>query len=196
MPTEELEFRRLERQNLLGPTQVILHVPDEYVWIRGEREDGVPVTRRVTQYRAQFVGLGEGYAVTAVVDPYTNSGRWLEYWPLEEQKQQFKLIPMGMLFGDWREEQPLEEDRYNCCGIVIPELPGGTAAAEMVLWEDGQEYRERGTWEQPGCWVFAFQSRKKSFSSDWLQGLPYELTVWGQDGEVLARQTGTVPENG
>lgn len=197
LPTEEMEFRRLERQNLLGPTQIILHIPDEMRSVTGE-VDGIYRTKRVDQPDAQFVGLGDGYAITAVVHPFSNSGAWFEYWPLEKQEEKIKLIPLLSIFGDWRGgEERLRnnwEHIYNC-GIVIPELPAGASQAEMFVWEGEEEYHDWGTWEEPGSWLFGFQRRADGVGSDWLLGLPYVLVVYDERGEILVQQDGNVPSN-
>lgn len=195
MPTEEMELRRLERQNLLGPTEIILHIPDEARWVTG-RVDGVMKSVMVEQFQAQFVGLGDGYAVAAAVHPFSNSGTMFAYWPLDRQPGEIKLIPLYTIFGDWRGgEERLRNDRNQrqVCGIAIPELPAGTEKAELFIWDGDEEYRDWGSWEEPGCWLFGFQNRDSYFGSDWLQGLPYKLVVYSEDGMELARQEGTVP---
>ena len=44
-----------------------------------------------------------------------------------------------------------------------------------------------------GLCLFAFSSRLSSYSSSWLEGLPYILRFYNEAGELLLEQTGTVP---
>lgn len=174
LPTDQMRVRRLERQSLAEPTEIILNINQD-------------------QPQNQYIGLGDGYAVSVWLHPFRDMGDQMDVWRLEDQPGDIKLIPIRSFFVDWREVD--WRGSWDDCGIAVPELPEGTDRAEMTVWEDGVAYHNEGTWEQPGAWLFAFENKKEGgFGDRWLRGLPYQLTAYDADGAVLAQQAGTVPE--
>ena len=190
-----LEFRRLERENLLPRSEIVLEIKKGTHTYRAP--GSLIYNKRWSESSSQFVGLGEGYAVTCWLHPYTLDQSWaaqMRCWPFDEQEGEFKLVPLASLFTDWRNGDAwASHSLFPCRGIVVPALPEGTAWAELaVLAKDGTEYREIGSLEGEGVWLFAFRSD----TSGGIGGRPYTLTARDGDGNILAFQKGTVPEAG
>lgn len=190
LPTAELEFRRLEQQNLVGETEILLEVPKQ-----DSRWDGDTRTSSPLQIETQFVGKGEGYAVSAVLDFYRRSSSRLEVWPFDQQPGEVKLVPLASLLTDWRKEN--WRDYINCCAVLLPEVPEGTARGEMEVWDQaGNHYQEESGALESGAYLFAFKSALDRYGSSWTWGQPYILRLYQEDGSLLLEQRGTVPKNG
>lgn len=189
LPTLELEFRRMERKNLLPPSEIVLHTGQITVSHSHEPYDPVP---KVTQ--EQILGLGEDYAVAFWKHPFSTSGNQLVCWPFGEQPGQVKLAPLLSAISDTRGEDWPE--RESCMAVAALELPEGTARGEMIVEAEEGIYQEESEVLERGLCLFAFQSRLSSYSYDWVQGLPYTLRCYDAAGKLLLEQTGTVPVRG
>lgn len=189
LPTLELEFRRMERKNLLPASEIVLRTGQITVAHSHEPYDPVP---KVTQ--EQILGLGEDYAVAFWKHPFSTSGNQLVCWPFEEQPGQVKLAPLLYAIsdtrgGDWPE-------RESCVAVAAVELPEGTVRGEMIVEAEEGAYHEESQVLERGLCLFAFQSRLSSYSYDWVQGLPYTLRFYDGAEKLLLEQTGTVPRRG
>ncbi len=189
LPTLELEFRRMERKNLLPPSEIVLRTGQITVAHSHEPYDPVP---KVTQ--EQILGLGEDYAVAFWKHPFSTSGNQLACWSFAEQPGQVKLAPLVSLISDTRDEDWPE--RESCAAVAALELPQGTVRGEMTVEAREGIYEEESEVLEHNLCLFAFQSRLSSYSGDWLQGLPYTLRFYDAAGELLLEQTGTVPVRG
>ena len=186
LPTIDMEFRRMERHHLLEPTQIVLRTGE--ITVSHSHGPGVPPPK-ITQ--EQIIGLGEDYAVSFWRHPFAPNGNQLEYWPFEEQEGQVKLVPLLMFISDTRgEDWP---DRESCVAVAALRLPEGTARGEMTVEAGEGPYQEKSGVLEHGLCLFAFSSRLSSYSSSWLEGLPYTLRFYNEAGELLLEQTGTVP---
>lgn len=189
LPTAELERRRLEQQNLAGQTELLLEIQKQ-----DSRWDQEAQTSTPLQIMTHFVGMGEGYAVSAVLDSHRSVNSRLEVWPFDQQPGEVKLVPLLGLLTDWRRED--WSDYINCCAVLLPEVPEGTVRGEMELWDQGGNHylEESGTLES-GAYLFSFRHAGSSFSSGWIRGQPYILRLYQADGSLLLEQRGTVPDN-
>lgn len=195
LPTETMEFRRLERRYGMGPTQIVLHIPKKM-----EREHYyVPQRRWIERDGAQFVGMGDGYAVTGVVNCGWMAERsQLCVWPLEEQVGTVKLIPLPMFVQEWRGTGAFHG---NSLGIALLDVPEGAAEVEMTVEYKGKHLAQRVTQLAEGGWLVTFPPVNNDdwnyfwSSSGALMGLPYELTVFDRSGAVLHTQSGIVPDH-
>ena len=187
-----LEFRRLERENLLPRSEIVLEIKKGTYTYRAP--GSLIYNKRWSESSSQFVGLGDGYAVNCWLHPDSlnqSKDAWIHCWPFDEQEGEIKLVPLISPFTDWRNGDAwASHSLFPCNGIVVPALPEGTAWAELaILAEDGTEYREIGSLEGEGVWLFAFRSD----TSGGIGGRPYTLTARDRDGAVLAVQEGIVP---
>ena len=164
LPTEEMTFRGMERRALLGRSEIVLHVPEQ-----GAAD-------------AQFIGVGDGYAVTATVNKLRRH-MGLEYYPLDSSQEANLVVTAGHLYAPGRGEAQI------AMGVAALGAPEGVRA-ELVIWDDKEQSWE-GHRQENGLWMFYVTGGK---NSNWLKGLPYRLAVYGAEGEELLRQEGTVPE--
>lgn len=186
LPTIDMEFRRMERKNLLPPSEIVLRTGQ--ITVSHSHDPGVPPPK-VTQ--EQILGLGEDYAVAFWKHPFSTGGNQLVCWPFKEQEGQVKLAPLISLISDTRgEDWP---DRENAAAVAALRLPVGTVRGEMTVEAEEGVYQEESQVLEHNLCLFAFQSRLTSYSSDWVQGLPYTLRLYDEAGELLLEQTGTVP---
>ena len=187
LPTLELEFRRMERKNLLPPSEIVLSTGRITVSHSHEPYDPVP---KVTQ--EQILGLGEDYAVAFWKHPFSTRGNQLVSWSFAEQPGQVKLAPLISFISDTRGEDWPE--RESCAAVAALELPEGTVRGEMIVEAEEGPYQEESEVLERGLCLFAFQSRLSSYSGSWVQGLPYTLRLYDEAGELLLEQRGTVPQ--
>lgn len=187
LPTIDMEFRRMERKNLLPPSEIVLHTGQ--ITVSHSHDPGVPPPK-VTE--EQILGLGEDYAVAFWKHPFSNSGNQLVCWSFAEQPGQVKLAPLVSLISDTRGEDWPE--RESCAAVAALELPQGTVRGEMTVEAPEGIYQEESEALEPGLCLFAFQSRLSSYSGDWVQGLSYTLRCYDAAGDLLLEQTGTVPQ--
>jgi len=194
-PTEEMEFRRLERQYGMPPSQIVLHIPKKM-----EREQYiVPQNRWCENQGAQFIGIGDGHAVCGVVCwRLSSEGGTLRMLPLEEQKDTVKLAPVLIPFYEWRRA---ELPGLESCGIVLLDVPEGAVEVEMTVQCNGESLTHRVGPLEGGGWLVSFPPVKEEdgfydlVGSDTLLGVPYEMKVYDQMGYVLHTQSGTVPDS-
>jgi len=191
LPSEEMEFRRLERQCGVPPTQMVVHIEKKM-----EREETyMPQRRWIENSAAQYVGVGTGYAVSGAVRCRgLTEGTKLELWPLEEQPGLVKLIPLLMPFQEWR---GLDEFKASYDGIVLVDVPEGAAEVELTLYNGETPMTDRMEALPDGGWLLTYSRQEGSgyWNSDILRKLPYRLTVFDKGGTVLHTQSGTVPDS-
>lgn len=187
LPTIDMEFRRMERKNLLPPSEIVLHTGQITVSHSHEPYNPVP---KVT--REQILGLGEDYAVAFWKHPFSTRGNQLVCWSFEEQPGQVKLAPLLSTISDTRGEDWPE--RESASAVAALELPEGTVRGEMIVEAEEGIYQEESEVLEHGLCLFAFQSRLSSYSGSWVQGLPYTLRLYDEAGKLLLEQTGTVPQ--
>ena len=187
LPTIDMEFRRMERKNLLPPSEIVLHTGQ--ITVSHSHDPGVPPPEITEE---QILGLGEDYAVAFWKHPFSNSGNQLACWSFAEQPGQVKLAPLVSLISDTRGEDWPE--RESCAAVAALELPQGTVRGEMTVEAPEGIYQEESEVLEPGLCLFAFQSRLSSYSGDWVQGLSYTLRCYDAAGDLLLEQTGTVPQ--
>lgn len=186
LPTLEMEFRRMERKNLLPASEILLTTGRITVAHSHEPYNPVP---KVTQ--EQILGLGEDYAVAFWQSSSLRGANELVCWPFEEQPGQVKLAPLLYAVSDTRNEDWPE--RESCVAVAALELPEGTVRGEMIVEAEEGIYQEESEVLEHNLCLFAFQSRLSSYSFGWVRGLPYTLRLYDAAGELLLEQTGTVP---
>ena len=186
LPTLEMEFRRMERKNLLPASEILLTTGR--ITVSHSHDPGVPPPKITEE---QILGLGEDYAVAFWKHPFSSSGNQLVCWPFEEQEGQVKLAPLLDAVSDTRNEDWPE--RESCVAVAALELPEGTVRGEMIVEAEEGIYQEESEVLEHNLCLFAFQSRLSSYSFGWVRGLPYTLRLYDAAGELLLEQTGTVP---
>ena len=187
LPTIDMEFRRMERKNLLPPSEIVLHTGQ--ITVSHSHDPGVPPPKITEE---QILGLGEDCAVVFWKHPFSTSGNQLVCWSFEEQPGQVKLAPLISFISDTRGED--WADRESGPAVAALELPEGTVRGEMIVEAEEGIYQEESEVLERGLCLFAFQSRLSSYSGSWVQGLPYTLRLYDGAGELLLEQRGTVPQ--
>ena len=190
----EWEFRRAERRLLLPPSEIVLHLdsPGGRIYREGQ-------SRPWRRTNHQFIGLGDGYAVTIFLYPRSPS-IWAETWDLSAQAGSVELVSVPSFYADWRKEK--EEDfllRYLLSsGVAALELPDGAVRGELAVEYADTVYRADSPVNEAGVCLFSFEQDwpegVNPRSSGWFTGLPYTLRLYGGEGELLLEQTGAIPD--
>lgn len=182
LPTMELEFRRMERQNLLPRSEIIFADTKGIDYSGGENFS-------VSLWQPTFLGIA-GDRVTAAV--YVHREQWsAASYPLEEGPTP---IPFGsalaILF------QPGEMGfRYPLMFVNVPaEAARGEMSLELTYFGADYYWFGRGVDTGNGIWLFPLETPSPSYSDRWWAGGSYTLTLYRTDGSLLLEKSGTLPE--
>lgn len=168
LPTEEMEFRRWERQNLLKPSEIVLNMPDE---VDGD----------------ELVALGERYILTLEVE---NGGWWRNSYRYERNKDGVTPVFTAGYYS-WFDP---EEMRWRTIrGVVVPDMPEGVVKSTISIWENGEWHTFEGERQERGAWLFPMHGIGTALSDYILDQYAYELTAYDGQGTLLVQQKGQFP---
>ena len=180
LPTAELEFRRMERQNLLPQSEIVLNSrrTTKIRW-RDLPELHIP-------YCTWMVGEGEDHVHVANLDY-----RQVESHPLEAG---ITAVPIYDASVWWT----APEEHHSAVPVMFFRVPEETDRAVVeidAVYGNGEDFRYQGEgWRlSPGRWIFAVD-RGESFSGGWYAGGSYTLILYRADGSLLLEKSGTLPE--
>lgn len=182
LPTAELEFRRMERQNLLPRSEIVFN-----------SEKDCPLRWRELPeldfgyYDDVMVGAGDGYA--CIYGPEYNIVRT---YHLAEGAVP---VPMYDITAHWMPLPGFIEYGTPLLFLQVPEEADRALVEIEAEDHEGRELRYQGEgWRlAPGRWMFA-AAPGDSFSGDWYAGGSYTLTLYRTDGSLLLEKSGTLPE--
>ena len=167
LPTAEMDFRRLERQNLLKPSEIVLNMPDG---LGGD----------------EVVGVGEEYVFAAETD----GGGWYNFYLYEQNPEGVTpVFTAGSYSWFFEEEMRLRAIR----GAVVPDMPEDAAESTLAIWENGEWHRFDGERQELGAWLFPVYGLGSTHFSSALPGYTYELTAYDGQGNLLVQQKGQFP---
>jgi len=177
LPTAEMEFRRLERANLLPESEIIFNsVKDSPLQWRGS----------ILSFSTQRVVIGlEGDRVHVAGLRY----KILEVYPLSEG---ITPIPLYNLFV--REVGLGSSDSGVPLLFLNVPAEAGRANVEIdAVGRSGEALRGRGEgWcLAPGKWMFSV-APGDDFSGEWYADGTYTLRLYRADGSLLLEQSGRV----
>lgn len=182
LPTAELEFRRMERQNLLPRSEIVFN-----------SEKDCPLRWRELPeldfgyYDDVMVGAGDRYA--CIYGPEYNIVRT---YHLAEGAVP---VPMYDITAHWMPLPGFIEYGTPLLFLQVPEEADRALVEIEAEDHEGRELRYQGEgWRlAPGRWMFA-AAPGDSFSGDWYAGGRYTLTLYRKDGSLLLEKSGTLPE--
>ena len=182
LPRLELEFRRMERQNLLPRSEIVFN-----------SEKDCPLRWRdlpeldFGYYDDVMVGAGDGYA--CIYGPEYNIVRT---YHLAEGAVP---VPMYDITAHWMPLPGFIESGTPLLFLQVPEEADRTMVEIEAEDHEGKELRYQGEgWRlAPGRWLFA-AAPGDSFSGGWYAGGSYTLTLYRADGSLLLEKGGTLPE--
>lgn len=185
-----LEFRRLERQNLLPRGEIVFSATPGLFSSSVELElNGETVTLRDT-WR---VGAGENWAaVMGYYRKYSNMKSFSCY-PRGDGPDPIPL-PSGYLLSYQR-----GQGFTSYLPLLFLDIPQGAVRAEveMDIEETPCHRAGEGTNQGNGVWLFGLEPPEEGGWSDrWYDGASYTLQAYAQDGALLGLWTGTVPNEG
>lgn len=204
LPTAEMEFRRLERTNLLPRSEIVFATPKFYrsdLAASGSDRtvtalDGTELTLR----GRWFVGVAEDQAAIARVGK-SKWDRSIRAVPLAEEGP--TLLPLtdrngNGTYGYWVEEGPMEGGyRYDYHGfspLLLLNVPEKTARTEVSITDEEGTPRLGTGWDLgDGKWLVGFETENGGYDIGWYLGLPYTLRLYRADGSLLLEQAGTIP---
>ena len=188
LPTAEMEFRRLERQNLLPRSEIV------FTASRGtndlEPKNGPPLVL----WERWVVGTQGGWASVGYLD-----GKWsqIDVFSLNDGPSPVPL-PLGRATWIEREEgergtRSLLHSGPALLFLEMPEAARGELTMDVTYWEKDYHRVSEGWDLGDGVWLFALEPPESSYSVDWYQGGRYTLALYRADGSLLLEQAGTIP---
>ena len=194
MPTPELRFRQLEDRSLVPRSEIV------YLWENPlsvkEASSGDP--RHIVIGRCE-----DQYSVGYLYEPLQSGANVLESWPAGEGPVPISLYQDLLLEGKG-------SDRYSILAFL--QVPAEAASAQVTIagrMENMLSPVETAQGERlaEGIWVFAFPidpnltsdgvaGREVRYGGRALEGLPYTLELYREDGSLLLEQSGNLPESG
>ncbi len=165
LPTEEMDFRRWERQNLLKPAKMALNMRSE----PGGDE---------------IVGLSENHVLAVETG---DGGGWYLY------ERNLKGVTPVFTAGYYGWFDPDEMRLRSIRGVVVPDMPEGAAKSTLAIWENGSWHRFEGERQELGAWLYPVHGLGSTHISHALHGYTYELTAYDGQGTLLVQQKGTFP---
>ena len=169
MPTPELRFRQLEDRSLVPRSQIV------YIW-----ENPFPVrTTGSGEPRHIVIGRsGDQYSVGYLDEPMRSRLSTMEAWPVGEGPTP---IPLS---------QPLHRNEMDTDNVLL----------FLQVPEEAAEAAE-------GVWMFRYPiagelsadytaGRPVRYGGRSLEGLPYTLELYREDGSLLWEQSGNLPDSG
>lgn len=188
LPT--LELRRLERQILLPKSEIVfsatpgLFSSSVGLELNGETADLSDTWR---------VGASENWvAVLGYYRKYSDM-RHFSYYPRGDGPDPIPL-PSGYLLAYQR-----GQGFTSYLPLLFLDVPQGAVRAEleMDIEETPCHRAGEGTDQGDGVWLFGLEPPEEGGWSDrWYEGASYTLRAYAQDGSLLGRWTGIVPERG
>lgn len=187
LPTAEMEFRRLERVDLYPASEIVFHLESGRKWIAGS----------TVQIGDVYVGVAGNQAVAGyLMGPGTDGGSYLDVWPLNEGPSPVPLsIPVAqadavgqlttgnaLLFLHTPEQAALAELSVTGWGA-----PGRVETVRGERRTNGVLY----LWLGPEHIDASGHARTGGRA---LEGLPYTLKLFREDGTLLERWEGTIPQ--
>ena len=194
LPTPELRFRQLESRNLVDHSEIV------YLWENPlsvkEASSGDPRHIVIGRYENQ-------YSVGYLYEALQSGANVLESWPAGEGPVPISLYQDLLLEGKG-------SDRYSILAFL--QVPAEAASAQVTIagrMENMLSPVETAQGERlaEGIWVFAFPidpnltsdgvaGREVRYGGRALEGLPYTLELYREDGSLLLEQSGNLPESG
>lgn len=178
-PTAMMELRRMERQNLLPPSQIV-YLEDSAVGVG-----------------ADMVGLGKNWVVSATYRRFgSGHNKYISVFPKREGPMPIPLpSPVEVMV------QPGEK-RW-CNALVVIQIPEDAAQAQLdVDWKDWRgavegidgELRDNGVfffWFDPD----RFDAYGETMGTSWSFGQGnYSLRLYDTDGALLSEHTGYISD--
>lgn len=190
-----LEFRRLERQNLLPRGEIVFSVTP--IVINNQYHGGRVGKRSDSAFQMTGtwrVSASEDWAVAGHLDP-----DWLYIYPRGEGPDPVPLLETVITGYPLRACEPLLFlDMPEGTSPFLPDGPG-RAEVEIGPFEyEGKTVHLTSTGMDlgHGVWLFLLDVEGISIRSvDWYAGAPYVLRAYGGlDGELMLEQEGTIPK--
>ena len=188
LPTAEMEFRRLERQNLLPRSEIVFTAPRSTNDLEPKNGPAFALFDRWA------VGTRGRRAAVGYLD-----GKWsqIDVFPLNDGPSPVPL-PMGHV--SWIERAESERGIDSIPHIwpallflEMPEAARGELVLDVTYWEKDYHRMSEGWDLGDGVWLFVLEPPESSYSVDWYQGGRYTLALYRADGSLLLEQSGTIP---
>lgn len=188
LPTLEMEFRRLERQYLLPPSEMVFAAKDAAEW---NALDGTGL--RWTG--AAAVGVRDDVAVVASSDRLDGGLNTIKAFALEDGPV---LVPVAASQVIWVEVVEMSSSPRIDGVLLLLQMPREAASGELeleVTYREQTYHRDCPLFRlENGVWIAAVEPPEGAYFTDWYEGARYTLRLWGEDGALLLEKTGTVPE--
>ena len=198
LPTPELGLRRLERQNLLPPSEI--------VWTAREGEclnpQGEP---EMWMDQAAAVGVRDGLALVGRArGGWTVWGTALSVFPLEEGPSPVPIPgnTLSWVKVEWDGGSPYGVP-WSGRALLFLQMPEEAVRGTLEIGRKPPEESEgrcdplecRLEPLEKGIWLAALETEEGTVvGTDQYLGAPYTLRLYGTAGDLLLEQTGIIPE--
>ena len=192
LPTAELEFRRLERTGLTGPSEIVFSVPREG-WIQAREGTALRFSRTMV------VGVDRDRALVGWPSREGSVFDTLESVPLEDGPS---LIPLPANYVSWlevlRDGQSMNSVPHVNYAFLLLRAPRETASGALTVREEAAQ--GGGLWDGAlwdlgdGVWLITLEKDEDRFDSEWYRGARYVLRLYDGAGALLLEREGTVPQ--
>ena len=192
LPTPELRFRQLEDRSLVPRSQIV------YLW---ENPFPVKTTGSIEPRHIVIGRSGDQYSVGYLDEPMRSHVSTMEAWPVWEGPTP---IPLS---------QPLHRNEMDTDNVLLfLQVPEEAAEAELTITGRIENLIEpvetaQGEKMAEGVWMFRYPiagelsadytaGRPVRYGGRSLEGLPYTLELYREDGSLLWEQSGNLPDSG
>ena len=182
----ELEFRRMERTNLMPRSDILFSISEEGERVRLSDSWQVEMNER------WFVGKNQDDVTVALV--YKNAeNRWVRRIPIEEER--ITLVPLcdvncylygrGGYVGHYTEWNVYK----NYSPVLLLNVPKETESGEIYV----EDYSYKGICLRYESHGDGWMALLKESAPDRVLGMNYTLKLYRADGSLLLEQNGIIP---
>lgn len=181
LPTAEMEFRQLERRNLLPQSEIIFD----------SRKDAPLRWRDLPDLSFSWLELIVGVEGDRVHVADLQQFSTMKVWPLEEGITPVPLYSISVI-----DRRPGIQE--HGVALLFLNVPAEAEQAKIEIDAVGCEgeilrYQGEGWRLAPGRWMFCAYPGSE-FYGDWYANGNYTLRLYGADGSPLPGRSGIIPE--
>ena len=180
LPTTEMEFRKLEKQNLRHPSEIVQHLERDQSFVSDLTLGDI------------FIGISDKDVAVGYIQHRGAYGSSLEVWPLLDGPTP---VPISCIKAPWDEKNQWWTSHAMC----FVNVPKEAVRAQVVL--EGDPFPSNltnGQWMENGVFAFRFVSRDDELArpckSEDFEGVSYTLRLYDERDVLILEQEGVIPK--
>ena len=182
LPSAELQFRRMERQNMRQPSDIVFRLDRNYN----------PVTGAIAQISNVYVGICGDEAVAGYFQNKGASGNYMEVWPLGDGPSP---VPLSYPVSE------RHESGYLMTGnaLLFFNIPPAAVDAQLeIRTEGGPSERAQGERLEKEGFYFWFSlqdsEEQRDYGREHFEEAPYTLWLYDASGNLILEQEDAIPK--